>query len=308
MVRSRRRGTQQHPFDKLLPVPAIGHLVEIGPGQRPTARKRRHSCHRASRLSDRATPHEFAATQPTLPPRSTGPYVTMLASFVLPVQDTAMEPQHWLYPVDPARQDRFLDDWDTGESVPVTAEHLWEQVERFPARRDMWVLTSGFRQMRPGDLVWIYVGGARGQLVATAIAESVLRRRSSWEVILSWDGAKTRRLRSDPITRAEIGQAPQSVRRASVEGRSVIEAWLARAELQVANPDPEPLSDEDARERVVRAIVQRRGQRAFRERLLEAYDGACAITGTTAPDVLEAAHIRRYMGPQSNVITNGLLL
>ncbi len=45
-----------------------------------------------------------------------------------------------------------------------------------------------------------------------------------------------------------------------------------------------------------------------RERLLVAYGGACAVTGTAAEAVLEAAHIRPYRGQLHNVVTNGLLL
>lgn len=58
----------------------------------------------------------------------------------------------------------------------------------------------------------------------------------------------------------------------------------------------------------MRSIAQRQGQNAFRNRLLEAYGRRCAVTGTTAVSVLEAAHIARYLGPQSNRTSNGLLL
>lgn len=65
---------------------------------------------------------------------------------------------------------------------------------------------------------------------------------------------------------------------------------------------------EDAREKVIAAIVRRRGQQKFRQRLLEAYGGKCAVTGCDFADVLEAAHIRGYMGDHTNVVANGLLL
>ncbi len=54
--------------------------------------------------------------------------------------------------------------------------------------------------------------------------------------------------------------------------------------------------------------VQREGQGTFRLRLLEAYGGACAVTGEHTEPVLEAAHIQRYLGPASNHVQNGLLL
>jgi hypothetical protein len=65
---------------------------------------------------------------------------------------------------------------------------------------------------------------------------------------------------------------------------------------------------EDARSRIMAAIVQREGQPAFRNALLQAYGGACAISGCTVEAVLEAAHIVPYRGPHTNVIENGLLL
>lgn len=59
----------------------------------------------------------------------------------------------------------------------------------------------------------------------------------------------------------------------------------------------------------VREVAERRGQEPFRKALLNAYDGRCAVTGCDAVDApLEAAHISPYRGPQSNHVTNGLLL
>ncbi|NIZ11107.1 HNH endonuclease [Pseudooceanicola sp. HF7] len=64
----------------------------------------------------------------------------------------------------------------------------------------------------------------------------------------------------------------------------------------------------DAREKTLREIAQRRGQKKFRQALLKAYDGACAISQTRVEAVLEAAHITPYLGEYTNHITNGLLL
>jgi putative restriction endonuclease len=89
----------------------------------------------------------------------------------------------------------------------------------------------------------------------------------------------------------------------------VLEA-TARAELeQETPPGGEGLGDDyDARLRVYRQIVARSGQPGFRAALLEAYQGRCAMTGCDAPAALEAAHLRPYRGPDSNTVTNGLLL
>lgn len=64
----------------------------------------------------------------------------------------------------------------------------------------------------------------------------------------------------------------------------------------------------DARRRIMRSVVVRRGQPAFRNALMEAYGGACAISGCTVRAVLEAAHILPYRGPHTNEVSNGLLL
>lgn len=73
--------------------------------------------------------------------------------------------------------------------------------------------------------------------------------------------------------------------------------------------DPaEPISLEDARRRIERAIVSRRGQAAFRAKLLAAYGGRCAISGCDVVAVLEAAHIKPYLGDHTNAVSNGLLL
>ncbi|MGY2285142.1 HNH endonuclease [Pseudomonas gingeri] len=90
---------------------------------------------------------------------------------------------------------------------------------------------------------------------------------------------------------------------------SPIEEALAHAEEdseQATGFDPTDVAD--ARKRITASIVRRRGQPAFRKALLEAYGGACAITGCNLPDVLEAAHIHPYKGEHTNVVPNGLLL
>lgn len=69
-----------------------------------------------------------------------------------------------------------------------------------------------------------------------------------------------------------------------------------------------PASEKEAKKRVYRSIVLRRGQRRFRKRLLAAYDGRCCVTETASEDVLEAAHIEPYAASRTNSLKNGLLL
>jgi hypothetical protein len=70
--------------------------------------------------------------------------------------------------------------------------------------------------------------------------------------------------------------------------------------------DPDGIRD--SREKNAATIVARRGQPAFRRKLLNAHGGRCAMTESDCPAALEAAHIKPYIGEATNHITNGLLL
>jgi hypothetical protein len=69
-----------------------------------------------------------------------------------------------------------------------------------------------------------------------------------------------------------------------------------------------PSGLEDARKRIIAAIVVRQGQSAFRSELLAAYRRTCAVSGCNVVEALEAAHIVPYLGLETNQISNGLLL
>lgn len=84
---------------------------------------------------------------------------------------------------------------------------------------------------------------------------------------------------------------------------------IQKAETQLEKEDYFKIETiEDARERSYTSIVRRRGQKAFREKLLAAYNNQCAITDCDAEQALEAAHIYPYKGDDTNQIWNGLIL
>jgi hypothetical protein len=92
----------------------------------------------------------------------------------------------------------------------------------------------------------------------------------------------------------------------SVEGPFSYELALTEASEESESFDP--ASQKDGRDKVVREIVLRRGQRAFRTRLLQIYGGRCAITKCSVEVILEAAHVTPYLGPDTNKAGNGILL
>jgi EVE domain/HNH endonuclease len=70
----------------------------------------------------------------------------------------------------------------------------------------------------------------------------------------------------------------------------------------------DPENFEDLRKRSYANSYQREGQGRFRDEILVAYGGKCAITGCRVERALEAAHIIGYLGPHTNIVRNGLLL
>lgn len=64
----------------------------------------------------------------------------------------------------------------------------------------------------------------------------------------------------------------------------------------------------DTRDTIIRSIAARRGQGRFRNKLIRRYGPRCMITGCTLIDIVEAAHIWPYRGPEDNHVDNGLLL
>lgn len=87
------------------------------------------------------------------------------------------------------------------------------------------------------------------------------------------------------------------------------EQALAEAHKQVTDDALNPIeSEEDERRRQQGAIVIREGQGVFKAALLSAYDRRCAMTGCAVVEILEAAHIKPYLGTRTNRTDNGLLL
>ncbi len=104
---------------------------------------------------------------------------------------------------------------------------------------------------------------------------------------------------------AATSSSGMSVRRLVDPAAHALEVASAEAEDQGAF---EVQNIDDARHREMASIVRRRGQAKFRKSVIEAYTGVCAITGCTLQAILEAAHIHPYLGEQTNVVSNGLLL
>ena len=218
-----------------------------------------------------------------------------------------MAPVNWLYPVNESSDYHLVG--RSGEQLPVTPDNLWAEIQASPDRSDSWYLSSGFRLMKTDDLVWIYSAGDHQFISALGQVVRIEQDRAgNWHAILIWDVKATTALQKQPIRRSDFGQIPQHPQRANDGTAKYLNRWLARQGVQHTTGDELPISAEDARHRVLAAIVRRQGQTQLRKQLLLNYDGTCCATGESAEAVLEAAHISPYLGPKSNKPSNGLLL
>lgn len=103
--------------------------------------------------------------------------------------------------------------------------------------------------------------------------------------------------------------AKRSVRQKAPHRETRVSNFVAATEKYLVEQGAfDPKSISEAKERIAVTIVRRRGQPAFRQKVLAAYGGRCAISGCDAEAVLEAAHIIPYMNPGTNHVQNGLLL
>jgi hypothetical protein len=101
---------------------------------------------------------------------------------------------------------------------------------------------------------------------------------------------------------------PQSAEMGLSAKNASVSFVATREEVHLDDSYFEPSSHDDARHRVIREIVQRRGQQQFRLALFKTYNATCVVTGCQIAEVLEAAHIVPYRGDHTNVTDNGLLL
>ncbi len=134
-----------------------------------------------------------------------------------------MTTTHWLYPTNRNRQC-----WVGRAPEDVLAPGNVRARERTNADGSAsWRLNSGFRTMRPGDMVWLY---AAGEQVIYAAAQALQVRfdetEQKWLVDVAWCHAATDQLEREAIPRANFGQIPQSVQRAGEATSAVLEQWL----------------------------------------------------------------------------------
>lgn len=169
---------------------------------------------------------------------------------------------------------------------------------------DTWTLASGYRQISVGDRVWVYGSAPYGRVIAVGLIvrpwSEVIEGAVQHRIDIEWDQETTRQLVSAGPSDA-LDRAPRGARRLHDAELRRLEGWVRATRRPLPSLSP-------ARQRRLAAVVVRQGQSEFRDRLLAAYGGRCAISDCDTPHVLQAAHVAPYAGGGTNDVSNGILL
>lgn len=291
------------------------------------ARLSGHDDARAARLRE-AYPEEYPQeTQPSMvrEPDSESPY------------HADSEPPRSIWAITPGgRTAPLWQDWLTHGHLCVGSEESdWDRIPDLSTFPDKEAFYARYREehwndkrdalwnvhsLRPGDIILANQGRTRilgvGIVQAPGYVYRPDRGQQRHTAKVAWDPTRAKVLDSPgprwlytvhPVSEEDylswFGAAATPDQPGPAQ--PVLEAQEAQAEAQGAF---DPSSIEDARERVMGSIVRRRGQQAFREALIQRYEGRCLVTGCDVVAVLEAAHIVPYQGAATNHPENGLLL
>lgn len=216
-----------------------------------------------------------------------------MASWVITISKDF--PQHWDY----ARQHGV---WDMPKRFPVRAgDHVYFRLAGGPLLGQT-LATSDARPLAAADEVpWDDGREPYTTRFSFQLLSDLPRRREPW-------GRTAGQLSKNPVM-----QVPRSWD--SPQDEAVLASYFDEVQLtpQQALDDARREQiladlDQDLRVRRLQLVALRQGQPQFRDGLLKAYDGRCAVTGTAIEAILEAAHISPFRGPQTNFVSNGLLL
>ena len=197
-------------------------------------------------------------------------------------------------------------------------------------RRDVWATNQHRTSIVVGDKVYFYHSGnnagiyAIGRVVSLPFEREEASEFGQWAVNVEYENLLLPYVRRDELLddvtlRDEKRGEVKVFERYQGTNWPLSDAASQRLEmlvssrnlLRVTEPTNSPFDLElsgSEPDRVTRSIMQRRGQKNFRDKLLKAYGDRCAVTGDGPTDVLEAAHIEPYASSGLNHHTNGLLL
>jgi hypothetical protein len=219
----------------------------------------------------------------------------------------------------PRANPRFCYNWSFGNPTSGYVICVWHSLLKDEGRRVVYRSNIGNHLKKLYDLLHNASAEQRGRLTQQ------IRRAEAVIEAVNFSFLSQRPLRlilnvGDMRREEDIGNAASAVQRRSLD----FEEWFVHQEqggnaLIVRGERPAPIEfteedeappDDPGQDDVRRAgqIRSRRGQPQFREKLLEAYQRRCAVTGCVLEPVLEAAHIVPHAEGTDYRVSNGILL
>lgn len=174
-----------------------------------------------------------------------------------------------------------------------------------------------------GDVVWLLVGAPSSGRTRFYFAYWFVVQGSSGmpDGTTRLVGANGRRLEpvwlvsseQDPwfgdFFKGALGSGAFGFSAVPSELQSLFEAKMDRGDLQGTAPPADDIATPDAiDERQWQSILTRRGQKAFRQNLVDLYRGRCAVSESRVVPLLEAAHILPHAEGSDYRVANGILL
>jgi hypothetical protein len=209
--------------------------------------------------------------------------------------------QHVIYPLNATSGYGFD---DGGEIVDISPENFWRSASRGDI--DEWGLSTGYNVIAEGDWVWAYFCAPIAQILGVGVVEGPVDWNPRWgrhSLHIRWNAPLTRALKASPIDYGQYQQRVQTTGvRANDSTKAVLQDWLRGRSTRIPQPRAHQVDF------VERAVQQRLGQGLFRASVVRAFGGACAVTGTRTPHVLQAAHISGVRKGGVHAVENALLL
>lgn len=225
-----------------------------------------------------------------------------MASWVLSID--AAHPPHWDY----AQEAGF---WDLRTKRSIEAGDLvyfWQSGKSFAGRvratTDVYDIQPG---MTPGP--WDDWPGPYHSRFDFEVLDPEPVAEPKWGEVQAQVSVKQGPNWAPRYTSADDEAVVASYFSPNVSGSSLedqMKGLLEDAGIDIPETDLEGMTD-DQRTLAKKLVKLREGQQKFRADLIKAY-GACAVTGTSVPRALDAAHISDYLGKQTQVVSNGILL
>lgn len=213
---------------------------------------------------------------------------------------------HWVYLVNDRYESWGYFDPD-GSRLAVIDFFMGTHAAHTSSSDHVWTLSRRLKEFHAGDVIWARATLPLAAFVGCGTVTSEPEEAEDgdgWTFHVEWDDFLCRHMAADPIT-GILEKHTQGVRKLTPSELSNLLAAVGAD--HSFSPQTDGTAPHDVTRRV-ESVIARQGQPLFRSRLMGAYGGRCAFTGTTVKEVLQAAHIHEYANSGNNSVRNGLLL